>query len=369
MRLPTIVLTLIATLLLSEFAIAGKPGSTTPTKPAPSIMYSLSYLGLDGLIRCTNEYGVSVGASSAGAIVVYPDGTKQVLNETVDPLLWDLRTAMSINASNQIAGRAMYYKEGVGWVNAVYRLTPATDTQPQIIEPILGAVEGTSVIVYDMNEYGDVILTRVTATGALGDRDIIVFSGAPGAGTCSFVLSGPYNTITCINNTNQIGGTNVATGKSFRYDLSSGQMETFSPLLVLKSGGLSLSREINDLGVWVGEATAVKSGSNLYAHAVVCVGTTLKDLGVLPNRLQSQAASINNSGVVVGTSGDSTNAQGFVYLNGYMYSLPEVIQGGIPAGVTFLNPRHVGESGTISGEATYSGIDALGGFVLTPIQP
>jgi len=282
----------------------GTAGLTLAQRPAPPIHYTLDYYDTDGLIRATNTSGPSVGISSAGAISVPTIGAEVLLSTMLassDQLVWRLNSATAVNENSQIAGSGDYFTGG-SWVrNVAYRYSPVSGSTP-VVEPILPTSGNVGLYVGGINDLGDV------------------------AGFAHGATAG-----------------SLATSKS----------------QIFRSVGIG----INDLGEWVGQANTGKSKATEQKHAAVFSGSKLIDLGVLPGGTYSQAYSINFNGTVVGFSGSSTGQQGFVYMGGYMYSVPEVMLTALPTGVSALIPRHINNAGHISGEVVFTGTTVRGGFV------
>jgi probable HAF family extracellular repeat protein len=79
---------------------------------------------------------------------------------------------------------------------------------------------------------------------------------------------------------------------------------------------------MNDKGQVVGGSSL----SNLAtAHAFLYANGKITDLGTLPGDQNSNATSINAQGQIVGSSGTGTNSSGFIYSNGVMTNLNDVI--------------------------------------------
>jgi probable HAF family extracellular repeat protein len=108
-------------------------------------------------------------------------------------------------------------------------------------------------------------------------------------------------------------------------------------------GGLNGSNDsaangINDKDDIVGMSTV---GSNGLFHAFLYHQGKMLDLGTLENDQQSSAASINNLGQIVGSS----DGRAFIYTNGHMYDLNNLIN---PIGPTFGGVIHLDEAVAIN---------------------
>jgi probable HAF family extracellular repeat protein len=119
--------------------------------------------------------------------------------------------------------------------------------------------------------------------------------------------------------------------------------------------------DINNTGQVVGY-----SGNITYpedAHAFLYSGGQMQDLGTLPGRTESIAYSVNDSGQVVGVSLTSNETKrAFLYSDAQMYDLNDLILG--DAGWTLLEARGINTSGQIVGTGVINGQTRA--FLATP---
>src|SRR5215207_8051193 len=119
--------------------------------------------------------------------------------------------------------------------------------------------------------------------------------------------------------------------------------------------------DINNTGQVVGY-----SGNITYpedAHAFLYSGGQMQDLGTLPGGIGSIAYSVNDSGQVVGVSLTSNETKrAFLYSDAQMYDLNDLIPG--DAGWTLLEARGINTSGQIVGTGVINGQTRA--FLATP---
>ena len=119
------------------------------------------------------------------------------------------------------------------------------------------------------------------------------------------------------------------------------------------------SNAVNSSGVAVGDVVLSTDGE---AHAVMWANGKVTELA--PGTLvgfNAVANAINNSGVIVGGSG---NGDGFVYQNGTATDLNTLIAP--TAGLTLGSATGINTKGQIAGSATLNGQEI--GYILTPVS-
>jgi len=163
---------------------------------------------------------------------------------------------------------------------------------------------------------------------------------------------------------------------------------TAQPLPLLSGYNQGLLASVNDSGVATGIAFnlnfTVLVDPNAVAHAVVYQNGAVTDLGVLPGDISSLAASINNSGTVVGFSSSqrpdfaltlaafidapATSDHAFVYSGGKMYNLTNQLVNGAGWQLSFATA--INNAGQIIGSGLFTGAGgtaAQHAFLLTPV--
>ena len=120
---------------------------------------------------------------------------------------------------------------------------------------------------------------------------------------------------------------------------------------------------INNLGQVVGHSDL--TGDTTFHTFLWTWETGMKDIGTLPGDFASTAISINDPGVIVGTSLDASfNPRAFVWENGSMTDLNAVLSSN-PQKLYLLLAYSINASGDIVGLAATANGD-LHGFMATP---
>jgi probable HAF family extracellular repeat protein len=150
----------------------------------------------------------------------------------------------------------------------------------------------------------------------------------------------------------------VRTG--FVWDPNSGLKTIVPPF-----GQSSETLAINDSGLVVGWGGYYLGPADPWQHAILYNGSNTTDIDTMGNNL-SCADAINNLGQVVGfyRSSDNSINQGFLWQNGKMYDLRDLLPNG--SGWDSLVPYDINEHGDIVGYGRYNGSDFTA-FILTPV--
>jgi probable HAF family extracellular repeat protein len=206
----------------------------------------------------------------------------------------------------------------------------------------LGTMSGTSSVATGINSIGQVVGYAKDASGAY---QAFVWNGVSWQ-TLTSPSNGSNSAAYAINSAGLVGGTGQTTevdaqGKSTVYNAALWSGTTGNALSRLSDtpysvwgGPVSEVYSINDSGVAVGKSSiGGPDGDDIgdpASHAVIW-GTdgSLKDLGTIgtcstvSGICTSAAFAVNNSGQIVGVSGDSTNTnlRPFIYTNGSMTDL------------------------------------------------
>jgi probable HAF family extracellular repeat protein len=129
----------------------------------------------------------------------------------------------------------------------------------------------------------------------------------PGGSTAFFVLPNSSSVVTGINASGQVVGSGASTG--FIY--SNGVTQTFT------TGSGVTARAINDSGTVAGTYSSA-TGNQAYTYS----NGQFQSLGTLPSFTQSLGFGINDSGEVVGNSGNGDGVEeAFLYADGVMQGL------------------------------------------------
>lgn len=150
--------------------------------------------------------------------------------------------------------------------------------------------------------------------------------------------AGEGSRATGINDAGQVVGnfpTGLGYGHPFIWDATGG----FRPVFTQAAGTAS---DINNNGEVVGYYRDLSGNNRAY---VWTAQTGLTDLGVLPGAVSSSAVCVNDSGVIIGTSGNSA----FVKMPG-----SSLLNLGMPAGVTRVSVADLSATNQIVGGLTYS---------------
>ncbi len=140
----------------------------------------------------------------------------------------------------------------------------------------------------------------------------------------------------------------------------------------------SWGRDINNAGQIVGEADTARSDTAVAStHAFLWQDGQMTDLGTLGGDF-SAASGINDDGVIVGWASDADGKRrAFVYRDGQMYNLNDLVCTRTAEGLTIVpnivltEARDINVNGWIVGWGTVRGSDTQEnrGFLLIPIDP
>lgn len=249
-------------------------------------------------------------------------------------------TALSINASNYVVGTQSFDNTNHGFI-----YNPTTNTTTDIG----GAVLSTTA--HPVNA-----TTGSSSVMGLSDNNLIVGQASNGTGTG--------------NTTNFFTGFLGTPGTSGAYTY-----QDLTPLLskLLGTGATlksALPTDISENGTYIvgtySESTSgvtqtrsfeiTNTSSSVANDSIVDLGS----LGGTSNTV-AQAYSVNNSGQVVGASTSSTGTHAFLYSNGAIADLNNLVLPA-PTGVTFVNAYGIDNNGDIVGSDSISGGNANNAF-------
>jgi len=202
---------------------------------------------------------------------------------------------------------------------------------------------------------------------------IAISSFAGGAGTALAAAANPVYRVDvvvpdalglAINNSGDIVGWQTVSGSPRAFVHRGGQL-TFLPNP--SNRPLSIARDINDAGVVVGNAYMTPSDEPGHAMRWTSASSawSVKDLGVLPGGIVSEATGLNEAGKIVGHS----NAQSFLADQGFIYTDANGMTGLLPD-ETFV-PQDINELGVVAGNgySTSKKVDLATGAVTNLTTP
>jgi probable HAF family extracellular repeat protein len=213
-------------------------------------------------------------------------------------------------------------------------------------------------------------------SGGVGINDsgqVVGYSGSFSLGEHAFLYSdgkmidlgtlpgGLFSEGSAINSSGHVTGmSDTPTSGPHAFLYSDGKM---SDLGTLPGGTSSSGTGINDFG----EVTGVSDAAQLTGgdvHAFLYSNGTMLDLGTLPGQSSSIGRGINLSGQVVGytTSGQNTNFRPFLYSDGIMKDLNDLIPKN--SGWSLWYAFAINDRGQITGYGSHNG--AIHAFLLTP---
>ncbi len=271
--------------------------------------------------------------------------------------------AYDINDSGNVTGDA---KDASG-VSFAYFWSPADPNNPIPIGPFNGAAPGSHTVGNGINNF-DVII----GNGFYNSTVSHGFRWTPGdphdfddLGAIAIPSSFAFD----INNAGTTVGASATSATPFHAVTATptGNFQVLGPNGTLVGGAGSTAVAINDHGVIVGKA---KIGDVAGPHHLfIWQNGQIIDLGTLPSEGAGNRSStpyrISNSGIIVGDSDVDTGIRhGFVYFNGAMYNLNDLIPD--ESGFVIKSATGVNEKGQIVGNGGFGYNGDGRAYVLTP---
>ncbi len=345
---------IVALNISASLASAAKPPKNPP--PPPPIDYEIKWLiapdGVsDTLATSSNSSGIVVGhygrsdnQNSSRACLWTSAGVIALHDLASIPAGWVLITARGVNEFGQIAGTAVRLSDNL---RRVYRYDPPTDSSPARVE-LMGDLQSTAShsIVYGrpINNWGDVGYSMLDANGT----------------TVSYVqtVEGQSYQLAAGVRFNSISDARQLIGGSYRWSISTGQLESFSSAIT--------GTDINFSGHFAGSIDTKGRSTTAIRYS-----TTAQSIG--PSG--SFAFGINSSGDVVGYV--SKTGVGFVFTDAHGYlDLDTLVLNSNPIDLELwmsaysIQPMKItdhtnGDFGIIAGSAYFNN-DTYLGFLLTP---
>ncbi len=311
-----------------------------------TVLYSVVDLGTLGGTSSTandvNNAGQIVGRSNVAGdgaehAFLYSGGTMYDLGA----MGYANSTATRINGSGQIVGYSYNTAGDAGYSTRQSFLYSGGAMQN------IGSLDGSGSYASDINDSGLVV------------GSIYLSADSPGATNAYVYRSGVMTNIGGatafgVNNLGQIVGTEGGQGVLYE----NGTKSYFGP-----SVGLTLCIRINDAGQVVGYSTFTNESTGYpETHAFLYDGSVMYDLGT-PGGNFSYARDINNAGQIVGSANCSAGFCAFLYNNGTMSDLNDLIDS--DSGWTLSQARGINDLGQIVGSGVING--ETHAFLLTPV--
>ncbi len=197
----------------------------------------------------------------------------------------------------------------------------------------------------DVNDFGQGVGHYIDQPASVGQPYVFIFDGQQSQNIALGAAS-------AINNLGQVAGNDFATGRPCVW--SAGSTAHLDDL----GSGLAAVNDINDAGLVVGYSWPAEG----LEHAVLWDGDAVFDLGTL-GTAASRAHAINNPGQVVGYIWDEGNYRAFVYADGQMSNLNDLIPA--DSGWSLYEANDINDHGQIVGYGYLDG--EMHAFLLTPI--
>ena len=299
------------------------------------------YINVSGL----NNNGDIVANSALNSQYItslYHNGVLQDITAQVGGNVGNINDAGQIATQSPLTHQASLYNINTG--------------QRQIVGPVT-TYGSNATVVSNSGVVAGTINSRPpfdpTPTAALFQNgQATPLSSFPGGG-------GPISAQAINNNGDVAGEAIVANNASHAYRYSKG---VSYDLGTLPGGRIAIATGINDSGAVVGYSDG--AGIQL-DHAFLYQNGKMQDLGTFGGAY-SAANSINNAGVVVGEADtQSVATEPFVYSNGVMRNLFDLIPDGSQWGNGFGSADAINDKGQIAGVAFHNGREVL--FLATPV--
>jgi probable HAF family extracellular repeat protein len=257
-----------------------------------------------------NDHGDVVGYRSVdrhGFLYRKTKGITDIVGSTVpEGNVFASAAAIGVNNSDEVVGELFSVSNASGGYLDVfaYRQGKATDITSSF-DPIIDSAGG-------INNQGAIVGAYDAGTHGPTQRAFLYRNGMLlNLGT---LAANQWSAATAINNLGQIVG--YSGQEAFLY--SNGRLQDigkFTPF------------SINDHGWVTGLHTHTASSGAQTTHAVLFMGSWLRDLGTLPGTINSAGVSINNSGEIVGTcTGSGSEPAGvFIMVGNQMMDLNKLI--------------------------------------------
>jgi uncharacterized protein (TIGR03437 family) len=385
-RLPAKFLLLTACLLVPGYLAAQAPQFTIqdlgslPDLPACNGT-ALSQSG-DVVGYCTSQLGQNLLLDNPTThVFLYSKGVMTDLNVTFPPAAFPT----AVNDSGIVAGGALKVNLGNATASAapfVYQKGVAQSPSGQL----------ATALPLALNNAGQMAATSIQANASslnfFIDSEALLDPLGGGAVTqLPSPVAGGGAAAFGINSTGVVAGASSGMNvTNVTPTLWQNQVPQILPILSGYQQGVATS--INDSGVAAGTAFTINFGvlvdPNATSHGVMFNNGKVTDLGVLPNDVSSQAASINNSGSVVGFSSNqppnfalqlnayllapASKYHAFIYSGGKMYDLTKQLVNGTGWQLSFAT--QINNAGQIVGTGLFQGpgvATVQRAFLLTPL--
>ena len=215
----------------------------------------------------------------------------------------------------------------------------------------LGTLGGFSSVAEAINNAG----TIVGSSTILDELETHAFIYTNGTMVDLGTLGGFYSAAFAVNQSNVVvGESTTIAGETHAFVYSGVSLQDLNTL----GGTYSTAFAVNNAGLVLGVSSTT---GDVEYHGFVYSGGGMMDLGTLGGNYSTPMA-LNNLGQVVGNSANSNgNARAFLWQNGTMTDLNELLPAG--SGWVLENAKFINDSGTIVGTGTTNGVPAW--FVLT----